>query len=381
MPKLRARAHAVAGSAALTLLAVSATAAQATPAADPVDVEARQYLDTTITAPGHKVGVRPIAETKSGTVQRLAVTLTLPEGVTYQGTSDDGAHADCTPAADGRSVTCMNRDGSTHLVSAYVILQVGKDVAPGTTLTFTTTADIGDAVDAKPSDNTQTGKLEIRQPADLGLAWKQPKVSVKPGEDVKTEAVVTNHGPGRVKLEAVQFQTGWGYGPKDGSYDKGCWWDPAVLICDVFRELAPGESVTFPFVWNFPQKAAGTTYSVPASLYQSSPLDENPANDKETLVFTIAKGSQPTPTPKPTPTPTPTSKPTATPSVTPAPTPSSSTTAPATGTGTGTTPRGGDGRLAATGTAPLTAVGATAAALTVAGGALVLARRTRRREH
>ncbi|MEU3845321.1 hypothetical protein AB0E88_35495 [Streptomyces sp. NPDC028635] len=363
------------GAAALALLAASATAAQAAPADDPVDVEARQDLGTPFTAPGHKLGIRPIAEAVSGQVKHLAVTLTLPEGVTYQGTGDDGASADCTPAADGRSVTCADKDGSTRSVSADVIVQVGRDVAPGTVLTFTTTADIGDAVDAKPANNTATGKLEIRQPADLSFAWKQPKVSVKPGEDVKTEAVVTNHGPGPVKLEAVEFQTGWDYGPEDGSYDKGCWWDPGVLICDVFRELAPGESVTFPFAWNFPQKAAGTTYRVPAFLYQSSLLDENPANDKETLVFTIAKASTPTKRPTPKPTATPTVKPTAT--ATPAP--ASSTTAPA--PGSDVTAQGGSGQLAATGTGPLTTVGATAAALTVAGGALALTRRTRRREH
>ncbi|MFF9214042.1 MULTISPECIES: hypothetical protein [unclassified Streptomyces] len=378
MPKRRARAHAVVGSAALTLLAVSATAAQAAPAADPVDVSVQQRFVHDMVAPGGTVAIHVSAGALTGRLPHLALTTTLPAGVTYAGVGE-GTHDDCTVSADGRTLTCVRKDDSARSVSASVNVKVGQDVPVGTDLSFTTTADIGDTVDPKPANNTESGSVKVRQPADLGIAWQAPPGPVKTGQDVKTSLTVTNHGPGAVPLEAVRLTMDGPYGPE--TMDHGCWWDPYMITCDVFREVAPGETVTLPFTWNFPDKAAGTTQRVPTELYGSSPLDGNPANDKATLVLKIVKGSQPTPTPKPTPTPTPTSKPTATPSATPAPTPSSSTTAPATGTGTGATPRGGDGRLAATGTAPLTAVGATAAALTVAGGALVLARRTRRREH
>ncbi|MFF9819761.1 hypothetical protein [Streptomyces sp. NPDC014006] len=362
--------------AALSLLAASATAAQAAPAADPVDVETHQSLDHDTVTPGGTVGVRASARAVTGQVPRLAIRLALPAGVTYQSTRDDAADADCAPSADGRTVTCLRKDGHTDSLSAYVSLKVGEDVPAGTELTFTSTADIGDVVDAEPGNNTATGKVAVRRPGDLGIAWQAPAGPVKPGQDVKTSLVVTNHGPGAVPLQAVRLDMNDSFGPR--TMDRSCWWDPYLITCDVFRELAPGETVTLPFTWNFPAEAAGTTQRVPTGLYDSSPLDGNPANDKTTLVLNVAKGTA-TPTAKPTATAAP--APTHSPTGSPQPTSTASATAPATGTGTDATPQGGNGQLAATGTGPLTAAGATAAALTVAGGALALARRTRRREH
>lgn len=340
-----------------------------------MDVEVQQSFDHDVVTPGGTVAVRVSAGALTGEVPHLALKVALPAGVTYTGTSDDSGDDECSASADGRTLTCVRGEGSTGSVSAHVLAKVGQDVPVGTELSFTATADIGDTVDPKPANNTRTGSVRVRQPGDLGIAWQAPAGPVKPGQDVRTALLVTNHGPGAVPLQAVRLDMDHSYGPK--TMDPGCWWDPYVITCDVFREVAPGETVTLPFTWNFPAEAAGTTQRVPTALYDSSPLDGNPANDKATLVLNVAKGTA-TPTAKPTATPTPTHSPTATPQPTSTPTPTASTTAPA----TGTTPQGGDGgQLAATGTGNLTTAAAAAAALTVASGALALGLRRRRRQH
>ncbi|MEU0678112.1 hypothetical protein ABZ330_35695 [Streptomyces sp. NPDC006172] len=370
------RLYAATGAATLSLLAATATGAHAAPAADPVDVEARQYVDDEITAPGRTFDVRAIADLVKGQAPRLGLTLTLPQGVTYVRTGHDAADAVCTPSVDGRSVKCAAKDGKSD-VSAQVVVKVGADVTPGTELRFTTTVDLGDTVDATPENNTATGKVTVRAPADLAMEWKAPSGRTPVGEDVKADLVVTNHGPGPVQLPAVGFDVGWDYRPKD--YGKGCWADPGELICEVVRELAPAESATFSLTWKFPKKAAGTKYEVPAFFYSSTPLDTNPSNNKATLVFDIAKASpsSPGPTTKPTP---PTTPPASSPTAHPTPSASSapSSTAPA-GGGVQASPQGGGGKLAETGGGPVVAGVATATALVLTGGAAVLLNRGRRR--
>lgn len=363
---VRMRAGLAGVGAASALLLALPGAAFAAPAPAPVDVTARAETEHPLIYPGGTVQVRAIADVASGEVAKLGVTLALPAGVTYvrAGGDGDAANATCTPSADGRSVACVPRDGQKKLVSASVYVKVGADTALGTDLPFTVTADIGDAVDTKPEDNTATAKVGVRAPADLGVEWKIPPGPVHPGKKVATQVVVTNHGPGPVRLDALGLDIPGDHWP--GGYDSRCWADPGTIICDYFAELAPGATATFPFTWTFPAKAAGTTYKVPAGYMFANPLDPNSANNRATATFTITKapGPKPTPTPKPTATVTPT----ATPS-TPAPTPSASSTA------TTPPPAGGGGALADTGSGPLTALAGTAAALAGAGVLLVRARR------
>ncbi|MEX3103758.1 LPXTG cell wall anchor domain-containing protein [Streptomyces sp. ST1020] len=329
------------------------------PAPEPLDVEARLYPDADIIAPGRSLGVRAIAGIESGSVPKAGLTLTLPPGVTYVKNIDDATNGTCKPAADGRSLSCMP-NGGVGAVSAYVELKVGADVAPGTVLTFTNTVDIGDAVDSKPENNVKSAKVTVRTTADLGVEWTTvPKGPVKVGQEVLTEVTVTNHGPGAAPLDAVSFWMGFDNWPVKSPGYPPCWADPGVLICDVFRELAPGETLKYAFTWKFPKKAAGTTYKVPASLYSGSPLDPNKANDSDELVFKIAKSGKPKPpgTPKPGGTPTPTPTPSTSPSSAPS-------------------PAGGSGQLAQTGSGvPVAGLTAGAGALVLVGGALVVRRR------
>ncbi|POX46280.1 hypothetical protein C3489_32325 [Streptomyces sp. Ru71] len=286
--------------------------------------------------------------------------ITLPRGLTYQRPTDhhDLEYTRCTPSAHGRVITCRSLDTPHDHVWEQLAMRIDPDVAPGTTLPVTATAVIGDAVDTHPEDNTAAASVTAGSGPDVGVAWKRDRITVKPGEDVRTELVVTNHGPGTVQHTAVRFWMGWDHWPKPG-YDSGCWADPGELICDL-PELAAGESHTYSFTWNFPAKAAGTTYRVPTDLYPADFLDPDPANDQAPLIFTITEPATPTRKPAPT--------------ASAAPTGSETPTPPA---ATGATPQGGG--LAATGTDGLPLAGA-AAALVLTGGALVARARGRRRE-
>ncbi|MEV4228100.1 hypothetical protein AB0J81_13565 [Streptomyces bobili] len=329
-------------------------------AADPVDVISRVEPDSTITAPGRPLGVRAIADVDKGAVKKLGLKLSLPTGVTYVKDIDDASNGVCTPAADGRSVTCVpDAGGDLALLSAYVELKVGDGVAPGTVLEFTSVADIGDAVDSKPENNTATEKVTVKPSTDLGIEWTTaPKGPVKTGTDVPTEVTVTNHGPGTARLDAVHFEMGFDNWPVKDPGQPMCWADPGVMVCEVNKDLAPGESVELAFTWRFLPKAAGTQYRVPTRIYTSSPLDANRANDKTELVFDIKRGTaSPSPTPSGTPTPSASPTPTASPSSAPS-------------------PAGGGGQIAATGAGvPVAGLAAGAGALVLAGGALVARRR------
>ncbi|MEV7275613.1 hypothetical protein [Streptomyces sp. NPDC093111] len=371
---VRARGLAGAGVAAALLLALPGTALAA-PAPGPLDVEAGVTLRQSLARPGGTIQVQPSVKVRSGTAGKLGFTFALPAGVTFLRLDGASAPSDptCAPAADGRSVTCVSpRAEGADWAAETVYVQVGKDVAPGTELPFTVTADIGDAVDSKPENNTATRKVEVRTPGDLSVEWKLPPGPVHPGKTVRTEVVVTNHGPGPVPFEALRLYVD---DPWPGGYDSSCWADPATLTCDHFRELAPGGTLRYPFTWTFPAKAAGTTYKVEARSHSTSPLDPNDANDRAIATFKVEKATGPKPTPTRTTKPTPTSTPTSTPA--PTAQPSTSTPAPsATATATTTPPPAGDGGgLANTGAGPLAALAGTAAA--AAGAGLLLLRNRR----
>ncbi|MFE7955224.1 hypothetical protein [Streptomyces sp. NPDC057413] len=339
----------------------AAPAAPAVPAApSQADVRTTLSPEPATVAPGRVFQLNVSTDLITGTVPELAVVITLPRGLTYQRPTEhnDLEYIRCVPSADGRTVTCRSLDAPHEHVWEQLAVRIDPDVAVGTTLPITATTVIGDAVDTHPEDNTASVSVTAGSGPDLGVVWKQDRISVRPGEDVHTELVLTNHGPGAVRYTAVRFWMGWDYWPKPG-HDQGCWADPGELTCDVL-DLAAGESRTYSFTWNFPAKAAGTTYRVPTGVYPTGVLDPNPANDEAPITFTITKPAMPAPKPTPT---------------GPA-TPAAPATPPA---ATGVTPQGGGGGLAATGSDGLPLAGA-AAALVLTGGVLVARARGRRRE-
>ncbi|MFF9841187.1 hypothetical protein [Streptomyces sp. NPDC013740] len=368
------RALVDAGAAALLLGTLGALGALATApayAADPAPVDAVTTLraEPKDLAPGRTLQLSLVTDVVAGTVPKLASTISLPPGVTYlRPEPGDLEYTRCLPSPDGRSVTCRSLDAPHRHVWEQLTVKVGEGVAVGTELTFTATTDIGDAVDAKPENNTASAAVKVGTGPDLGITWKAPSGGVRVGRDVPVDLVITNHGPGTVKAAVARFSTGWKYLPTTD--DKRCWWDPGTAVCETYEPLAPGESVSFTFTWNFPEKAAGTTYRGSAGLMSADPLDPVQANDEAELVLRVLKATAPTPTPTPKPTPTPTGTP---PKPAPTPTPTASTAAPAPAPAT----QSGGGALADTGSGPLGALAGTAAALTGAGVLLARARRRR----
>ncbi|MFF7177500.1 hypothetical protein [Streptomyces sp. NPDC008121] len=285
----------VGAGAALLLTCLTTTAAQAAPAAGPVDVGAYASLDRAIVAPGTKVGlVASVGTEGKGTIPHLGLTLTLPEGVTFDGHIDDD-RGSCVPAAGGRTLTCTAvKSGPADWVGVHLRVAFAADLAPGTKLEFTATADIGDTADPRAANNTTTEKATVQAPADLGLTWTGPSGPVPAGQAVPTTLVVTNHGPGTAT--GFPFLVGAdGDSSHPGGYDKSCWPDPASLTCDPSGDLKPGESRSFPFVWDLPKTTPGTSRTVGARLHSENVPDLNPANDAADL--TLKFGTEPGPKP------------------------------------------------------------------------------------
>ncbi|MFF7177142.1 hypothetical protein [Streptomyces sp. NPDC008121] len=284
------------GAAALLLTCLTA-AAQAAPAANPVDAKIYAHLDRAIVTPGMKVGLVVSADTEGrGAILDPGLTLTLPEGVTFDGHIDD-ERGSCVPEAGGRTLTCtaVNR-GPVDLVWVHLRVAFAAGLAPGTKLEFTAAAHLGGATDPWPDNNTTTVKATVQTPADLELTWTGPSGPVPAGESVPTTLVVTNHGPGTA-TGFFPFQVSVrGENAHPSGYEKICWADPASMICDASGVLQPGESRSFPFVWDLPKTTPGTSRTVGASLRTQDVLDLNPANDAAdlTLKFGSEPGSKPT---------------------------------------------------------------------------------------
>ncbi|MEU3845322.1 hypothetical protein AB0E88_35500 [Streptomyces sp. NPDC028635] len=281
------------GAAALALLATSGSPARAAPGSGPVDAVARLHLSVPDGPPPRRIVAELIAETTSGRISHLAAELALPRGVTYDGIMPNSGSDDdvCTPAADGRTVSCVSRTGQSDRVSVVVYLAVDPAVPVDTVLSLTARADIGDAVDTWPRDNTATDETTLRPAADVTLAWRKPSGPAVPDRGVETPLVVTNHGPANTTQLELTLSVMGDYWPSGYEDVEQCWTDPGVLMC-LLSGLAPGESISLPLSWRFPRKATGTTYEAPASI-RSVPADPKPANNADTLRLTIAEPPPP----------------------------------------------------------------------------------------
>ncbi|MDX3383831.1 hypothetical protein PV682_20530 [Streptomyces niveiscabiei] len=308
---------------------------------------------------GESFGIWAIAENLFDTTPKLALKLTLPEGVTYEGNTSGQTNGTCTPSG-ARTLTCLADDGNTQQVMAKIKVRADAGLPPMTGLKFTASADIGDAADPNPSNDRDDWTITVMEKADVGVEWSTaPSGPVAVGTDVRTVFTVTNHGPGVSRSGTVKFYPGFDHWPTEMPDYPPCWVDPGVIICDRMGDLAPGESFSYAFTWKFPKKAAGTTYRVRGELYTASRHDPVAANDQAEAVFRIVKaGGSGGPTPSASATPS------ATPSVRPTPAPSVA---------------GGGGSLASTGAGGLGAAGWGAVGLVGAGAVLFGAVGTRAR--
>ncbi|MFM9449042.1 hypothetical protein [Streptomyces acidiscabies] len=263
-----------------------------------IDATTRMWPDLGTIWAGESFGIWAIAENLFDTTPWLALKLTLPEGVTYEGNMAGQTNGTCTPSG-ARTLTCLADDGNTKQVMAKIKVKADDGLPPMTDLEFTAVADIGDTVDPNPANNSIDWGVTVMEKADVGVEWSMtPSGPVAAGTEVKTVFTVTNHGPGVSRVGTVKFYPGFDYWPTGRPGYPPCWTDPGVIICDRAGDMAPGETFSYTFTWKFPKKAAGTTYRVRGELYMASRHDPVAANDQAEAVFRIVKpGASGEPTP------------------------------------------------------------------------------------
>lgn len=321
----------------------------------PVDVSVKLGLAHPQVAPGNFIDLDAIIQVKTGTVSTLNMLLHLPEGLDFVADNPPpGSQPLCAAvSADGRDVKCRGylpgQFGETG-----VRVRAAKSVPAGTRLTVTETADIGDAVDVHPQDNTASLSILVKPGADWALAWSGPSKPVAPGSDVTLRLVARNHGedPGTASVFVEHVSTLWPYlrpfGPNP--YNCGPATDGDLEECRIGKSVAPGRSVTVTFHYKVLAAAAGHTLPLSGSVYPGDVATEpNLADNKAAFTLKFATA---TATASPTPTPT--------------------STVPASPAPTGPS-------LAATGSGSTTPLLLTAAGLGTAGAAALLLTARRRR--
>jgi len=342
-------------------------------AAEPVDVRLGISFPKGDVAPGSRVFLTVKADILSGAPAKLSAVFQMPAGLEYlSDLSDHNETKECANSSDKRTVTCTSQYTPARALSYRLQMIVGDYVKPGTDLPITATASTGDEPDVHPADNTASTVVQVRTGADFGVKWYAPKTSVKPGESVTTKLVVTNHsdrtsrGPGGATMSTLSGYLLWPY----ESPPLPCWADNYVWICEWEAGFDPGESRTFVFKWRFPKESAGRTVRASASTLFRDSADPVPGNDRDELVFKVAKvPGGPRPTPSPTST------------ATPSPSPSVSESASASASPPVPVPsvNGGDGNLAATGAGVGPEVLGVAVGMVVLGGGMFVLVRGRRR--
>ncbi|AGZ40776.1 hypothetical protein AFR_12450 [Actinoplanes friuliensis DSM 7358] len=173
----------------------------------------------------------------------LVLTLTLPGGMTYvspepyahHGSNGNYNDGPCTPS--GQIVTCRIDRALIGSDTAAWTATVGidADVAPGTRLTVRVGAD------GKTLDATSTAVAG----ADLTVRVEPPKGSVTAGQPVEFTAIVRNNGPATIQRFTLfeSYEGLWYGGGRVTNPEADCFSDPGSFICDVYREVKPGEEV------------------------------------------------------------------------------------------------------------------------------------------
>lgn len=291
----------------LALFPATAPAAVAAPApavaaVAPVDVTASLSASAGRVAPGRSLYLTAVVRLVSGTVSEVGFTLTLPTGASWQRPDPANVQSkSCTAAPDGRSVTCLGYlpDG---LASEQIGVVVDPAVPAGTELRFSMSAVIGGAANTDPAHGSAGADVLVKAGSDWGLTWRAPAKPVQPGTVVRTDLVVTNHGPDAETHTAHVDLTGFPFGKaRPTNTPPGCLGDSADYTCRITRPLPAGSSVTYTFSWEFTAAEAGRTVRIPASFIDQVGLDPRPANDSAVLRIVVAESAaHPTASPTPT---------------------------------------------------------------------------------
>ncbi|MFJ4333942.1 MULTISPECIES: hypothetical protein [unclassified Streptomyces] len=286
------------------LMAVGPVAARAD--TGPVDAAVALESDRPQVAPGNTIDVVARVWMKTGSVKPLFFLVHLPKGLTFVPEEPEtvgGGPPLCTAAsADLREVKCHAAQPDYKFGEAGVRVRAAAGVPEETRLTITETADIGDAVDAHPQDNTASLTVLVKSGADWTPQWSKPTTSVQPGGQVTTRLSVTNHGREpdtmRVFLTSSPGHDQWLRRDGDNELANCLPGDDVGEWCDVQDTVAPGGTFTLTLRYAVAPEARGSTLRLSARVLSEHPgteanLDDNTA----TLTLQVADKAEPSGTP------------------------------------------------------------------------------------
>ncbi|CAN7184878.1 hypothetical protein LJR045_000434 [Microbacterium sp. LjRoot45] len=188
---------------------------------------------------------------------RVADTLTLPAGVTFQGASGTGWTCG-TPDGSG-VLTCVRTSASETLASGAsfpiitVTVAIAADVVSGAEVPNTATV-AANTEDRTPANNTATATGTVTTRADLGVVKTvtTPAVgAVTAGEQIEWSITLTNHGPSVSRGSAGNPIVLRDTLPSQvtgaalvGTAPDGCEIASGVLTCRIAHDLAVGDTIT-----------------------------------------------------------------------------------------------------------------------------------------
>ncbi|BCJ48638.1 hypothetical protein Asp14428_01130 [Actinoplanes sp. NBRC 14428] len=236
----------------------------------------------------------------------LVLTLTLPDGMTYvspepyaYNTSNGNYNAGpCTPA--GQIVTCrIDRHDvliGSDTAAWTATVGIGEDVAPGTRLTVRVGAD----------GKTQDAATTAVAGADLTVRAEPPRNPVTAGQPVEFTAIVRNNGPATIRHFTLfeSYEGRWYGGGRVTNPEADCFADPGSFICDVYREVKPGEEVRLRH--SMPSRANADTWGTRNRVglrVDDVPSKIDDTNDSATFQVRFSKKPPQTPSHPPSPTP------------------------------------------------------------------------------
>ncbi|MFF8769168.1 hypothetical protein [Kitasatospora sp. NPDC015120] len=328
----------------------------------------------------HKDGTAADLDTATG----VTLTDVLPAGTGYV----DGSGPGCTAA--GRNVTCAVGDlrpGAETTVSFRARVDAG--LAPGTRLDNTASLAYRGAQTGREQQRTSnTVRNTVAEHAGYRVAKTADKAQALPGDTVTYRVDITNTGNAPLTALTVTDDLRAVLDDADYNGDAAATAGTASYAQPVLGwtgDLPVGASARLTYTVKVKDQAAGD-HVLRNTVMADRPGGNCPAGSTAgecTATVTVTTSS-------PSPTASPTASPSATSSPSPEPTgsPTASPSAAATATGhpsshpepTGTPQQPGGGNLAATGS-QVALIGGTGAAVALAGAALVLASRRRRRRH
>ncbi|CAB4932684.1 unannotated protein [freshwater metagenome] len=254
------------------------------------------------------VDVKPVDLQITNTIQGDPATLspnttyTWVVGVSNQGGSPATSSVVRFDVPDGTTVAA-GLDPRCTVAGGVITCNLGT-IAPGVTIAplqipLTTAANPPASIDTVASvtttendidlsNNTASTSTPVVQSVDLGVTLGADPGTVKPGDEVKLTATVTNNGPATPQNPTVTIAV-----PTGTTFvraDPGCTANAAgTLVTCILTpgELDSGESVTRTVVVKAGDDA-GTTITTRAAVDTTSP-DTDPSNDTATLVVPVVR--------------------------------------------------------------------------------------------